>query len=181
MLRSGRALNPWRNVRLLVLVLVLSVSRAASGQITSLTLSPGALSIATPVIADYTAGYVCAGSVGVTLTADAIKRTDTVFIRLTTVVPMPSTVAGVTKALADFQFNTSAVGCTAATGWAAVPAQTSAPAQVLVATRYQSTTATATVYFRLALAWTQDRGGATFTLPNVRFFLNRNQTIPAAP
>ena len=179
---SRRALDPWRNLRLCVLVLVVTASRTAAAQTTSLTLSPSALSFATPLIADYNAGYVCAGSVGLTLLAGATKRTDTVFVRLTTVAAMPSTVAGVTKALADFQYTTDVAGCSAATGlWASVPTQTSAPALLLVGTAYKSTTITGTVYFRLLLSWASDRGGATYPLPGLRFFVNRNQTIPAAP
>lgn len=186
---SRRALDPWCNLRLLVLVLVLvlvsvaGASRTAAAQVTSLTLSPSALTFATPLIADYTAGYVCAGSIRMTLTADnQAKRYDTVFVRLTTTAAMPSTVAGVTKALADFQFTTNIAGCSAPTAsWAAVPTQTSAPALVLMGVKYKNTTVTGTVYFRLVLSWATDRGGATYTLPNVRFFLNRNQTIPAAP
>lgn len=152
----------------------------AHAQSSILTVS-GAPAAATPGISDYTAGYICAGSVNWSASRSAgNNRTDTVFVRITSLTAMPSTIAGVTKALADFQYNTSALGCAATTGWASVPTQASAPAELGFGT-YKNTPITGTVYFRLLLSWTKDRGGATFTLPGLRFFLNRDTTIPAPP
>lgn len=159
-----------------LLVLFACVAPAARAQSSILTIS-GAPSAATPTIADYTAGYVCAGSVTWTASRSAgNNRTDTVFVRLSTSAAMTSTVAGVTKALSDFQYNTSGTGCAATTGWTAVPAY---PTLVMLGSgTYKTTPITGTVYFRLLLDWTKDRGGATFTLPSLDFFLNRSQTSP---
>ena len=152
----------------------------AHAQSSILTIS-GAPTAATPAIANYTAGYVCAGSVNWSASrSTGNNRTDTVFVRIASATAMPSTVVGVTKALTDFEYNTSALGCAATTGWASVPAQGAAPALLGFGT-YRLTPISGTVYFRLLLSWTKDRGGATFTLPGLRFFLNRDTTIPAPP
>jgi hypothetical protein len=149
---------------------------AAHAQSTILTIS-GAPVAATPTIADYQAGYICAGSVTWTTARNTgNNRTDTVFVRLSSSTAMPSTVAGVTKALSDFQYNTAGTGCGATTGWTAVPAYPTLA--MLGSGTYKSPGITGTIYFRLLLDWTKDRGGATFTLPSLDFFLNRSQTSP---
>ena len=166
--------------RFITLGLCAGFALEAHAQSSILTIS-GAPSAATPGIADYTAGYVCAGSVNWSASRSTGNlRIDTVFVRIASAAAMPSTVIGITKALADFQFNTSALGCAATTGWAGVPAQGSAPALLGFGT-YKNTPISGTVFFRLLLSWTKDRGGATFTLPALRFFLNRDTTIPAPP
>lgn len=173
---AGRQILP----RFITLWLCAGFALEAHAQSSILTVS-GAPAAATPGIADYTAGYICAGSVNWSASrSGGNNRTDTVFVRIASLTAMPSTVAGVTKALADFQYNTSALGCAASTGWVAVPTQGSAPAALGFGT-YKLTPITGTVYFRLLLSWTKDRGGATFTLPALRFFLNRDTTIPAPP
>src|SRR5476651_503889 len=163
-----------------VLAPMLSLAAPLCAQSTTLTVSSTTLTYVSPVVADYTAGFICAGSVTVTATAAATSRRDSLFVRLTSAAAIPSNVAGVTKALADYQWNTNAAGCTATTGWAAVPGQTSAPALLGFMT-YVNTSFNRQVFFRLLLNWATDRGGATYTLPNLRFFVNRPTAIPAPP
>lgn len=168
---SGRGLQGRRRILPALLVLLACAAPAAGAQSSTLTIS-GAPSAPTPTIADYTAGYVCAGSVSWTAAKNlGNNRTDTVFVRIASTTPMPSTVAGVTKALVDFEYNTSASGCAATTGWAAVP--TAPSVAMLGSGTYKNTPITGTVWFRLLLDWTKDRGGATFTLPPLDFLLNR--------
>lgn len=156
-----------------LVVLLACAAPRAHAQSTTLSVS-GAPSVATPSITDYTNGYICAGPVSWTATAgtgkNQGKRTDSVFVRLDTSTPMPATVGGA-KALADFQFNTSTSGCNATSGWVAVPPLTSTPAPVGGSVNY-NTSFSGTVYFRLVLDWTRDRGGATYKLPPVDFLLN---------
>jgi len=163
-----------------VLAPLLGVPLPLCAQTTTLTVSSTTLTYASPAVADYTAGFICAGSVTVTATAAATSRRDSLFVRLTSAAAIPSNVAGVTKALSDFQWNTNAAGCAATTGWAAVPGQTSAPALLGFMT-YVNASFNRQVFFRLLLNWATDRGGATYTLPNLRFFVNRPTTIPAPP
>jgi hypothetical protein len=161
-------------------LLLVGVAIPSRAQVSSLTISPGTVTFATPTVADYNLGYLCAGTVGYSVTATTnTYRTDTLFVRATAT-SIPSDVAGVTKVIGDLQFNTSTVGCGATTGWAPVPPSTAAPARVWSA-RIRNTTVSGSVYFRLLLTWTTDRGGATYTLPDLRFFLNRSQTVPPLP
>ena len=169
--RSGR-----RRILLALAVLVACAAPAAHAQQTTLTLT-GAPTANTPTISDYTNGYICAGSVQWTAAVfKGGKRTDSVFVRLDSSAAMPAT-AGSPKALSDFQYNTNAAGCSAASGWSAVPPRSSAPALLGFATQYNSSFS-GTVYFRLLLSWTKDLGGATYTLPPVDFFVNRSTTTP---
>jgi hypothetical protein len=158
------------------------VPRPAHAQRTTLTLSSTTLTFATPTIADFTAGYICAGAITVSGTADNTTHTDTLFLRaVTALTTIPSTVVGETKLLSDFQFNMDAAGCAATSPWTSLPPQTAAPAIAYVTGPYRNTTVSGPVYFRLVLDWASDRGGATYTLPAVRFFVNRSLTIPPPP
>lgn len=172
----GRGYSGRRRILPALIVLLACAAPAARAQSTILTIS-GAPVAATPTIADYQAGSVCAGSVQWTAAVSkGGKRTDSVFVRLDSSAAMPATV-GSPKALADFQYNTNAAGCAAASGWSAIPPRTAAPALLGVGVQY-TTSFSGTVYFRLLLSWTADRGGATYTLPPVDFFVNRSTTVP---
>lgn len=163
--RSGR-----RRILPALIALLACAAPAARAQSTTLAITSGAITAATPTITDYTNGYVCAGSVTWTATPIGKKRSDTVFVRLTTSVPMPATVGGA-KALADFEYNTSASGCAATTGWSPVPLLTATPAPV-GGIFNSNAIFRGTTWFRLRLDWTKDLGGATYTLPAVDFLLN---------
>ena len=155
---------------------------AARAQKTTLTMSSTTITFATPTVADYTAGYLCAGVVLFSGTADNTTHTDSLFVRaITPLTTLPSTVAGETKLLSDFQFNIDPAGCGATSTWTSIPAQLSTPALVYVTPPYRSQTLTGPVYFRLLVTWASDLGGATYTLPSLRWFLNRPTTIPPPP
>ena len=150
----------------------------AAAQTTTLTLSGSTLTAATPAVADYTNGYVCLGTITATATTSGAAKAqrDTLFIRLTTALGFPASDGGTAKAASDFVWNTNAAGCAATSGWAAVPISTAVPARVIASTAQNGFTTI--IYFRLALSWTLDRGGITYTLPGVKFYVNRSTTNP---
>lgn len=152
----------------------------ADAQVATLTLNGSTLTAATPAVADYTAGYVCLGSIKatVTTTGEAKAARDSVFIRLLTAVDFPvSPATGTAKKIADFVWTTNAAGCAASTSaWAPVPASTSIPAEVGASA--SNTGVAVTVYFRLSLTWKLDAAPYTYTLPGVKFFVNRSATNP---
>jgi hypothetical protein len=157
------------------IALALSV-RVLAAQATTLMVTPGTLTFATPSVADFGNGYICAGSITVsTSQASGGPRNDSIFVRATTVGPIPSSPAGSTKPLSDFQWTRSAAGCAATdVNWTSLPASNSAPAFVMV----NATPFSTTIYFRLKLGWASDKGGVTYVLPDVTVFCNRSQTIP---
>ena len=154
----------------------------AMAQQTTFTMSSTTITFATPTVADYTAGYLCAGAIGFSGAADRRPHTDSLFVRATTpLTTLPSTIPGATKQLSDFQFNIDPAGCGATSTWTSIPPQSSAPALVYVTGKYRNQTITGTVYVRLLVTWASDLGGATYTLPSLRWFLNRPTTIPPPP
>jgi hypothetical protein len=161
-------------------IIGLLLAGRADAQIATLTLSGSTLTAATPTVADYLAGYVCLGSITATVTTTGEAKTarDSVFIRLLTAVDFPvSPATGTAKKIADFMWSTNAAGCSAsASAWASVPASTAIPAMIGAST--SNTGLVATVYFRLALTWKLDAAPFTYTLPGVKFFVNRSATNP---
>jgi hypothetical protein len=171
-----------RGILLVLLVLLVLLPVRANAQRTVLAMSTSTVTFATPTIADFNTGYLCAGMVTFSGTADNTTHSDTLFVRAgTPLTTLTSTVAGETKLLSDYQFNIDPAGCAATSTWTSIPSQLSAPAMVYVTGPYRNQTLAGPVYFRLLVTWASDLGGATYTLPALRWFVNRPLTIPPPP
>ena len=149
--------------------------RAARAQQPSTTLTvTGAPSVSAPAIADYAAGFICAGSITASLTkVTGGTFSDAILIRLAqSTAIQSSSPTGFTLPLTDFQYSVSTpplgTNCTSGT-WVSVPAAGATSATVAAAATVPYSK---TIYFRLKLAWTTDRGGVTYTLPTVNVYVN---------
>ncbi len=158
-----------RGAALVATLLVIAGSRA-EGQASTLAVA-GALGLPAPAtVADYAAGYICAGTLGVTVTITTPKpndvRTDAVYVSASG----PIT-GGALNKLAHFQWTTNPAGCAATTGWNSLT-----PGKVLVAQGTGSGNGTVivnqAVHFRLVLVWATDIGNNTLTMPSVLVTLN---------
>lgn len=145
-------------------------SSEAQGQRSRLTVS-GSLALPSPAtIADYNAGYICAGAIVATVTAVTPSpntvRTDAIYVRANGQVT-----GGSAGKLSDFQWSTNAAGCAATTGWTGL-----SETKVFVAQGTGSgngaTIVTSTIYFRMALAWGTDTGNSSLVIPQVVVTMN---------
>lgn len=165
-----------RLVRTACLLTVLAAPRALAqnNQRSDLSVA-SALSLSTPTIADYNAGYLCIGSVVVTAAINkGASVTDGIYVRSAATTISSTPVPSYSIPVSDLQFTTSASGCSAASTWSNVPVATSPPALVYS----DDTPFTVTVYFRLLLSWTTDRGGVTYSIPDLRFWDNLPSANP---
>jgi ornithine carbamoyltransferase len=158
-----------RGAALVATLLVMGGSRAEA-QASTLAVA-GALALPSPAtVADYEAGYICAGTLGVTVTITTPRpnnvRTDVVYV--STNGPITG---GALNKLADFQWTTNPAGCAATTGWNSL---TQAKAQVAQGTGSGNNTVIVNqaIHFRLVLAWATDAGNTTLTMPSVLVSLN---------
>jgi hypothetical protein len=158
----------WLNATAACLVCIWA--RPLAAQSTTLTLSSNVLTYASPSVSDYTTGYICAGSVTASLArATAPNHDDVLLIGLAPGTVIQSTPAGFTKPLSDYQYSTNSDATCSIGTWQAVPASSATSATVHASARVPYTQ---TVYFRLKVTWTTDRGGVTYVLPTVNFYVN---------
>jgi hypothetical protein len=171
---SGIVVSRLVRTACLLTILASASAGAQNNQRSNLSVT-AALSLATPTIADYNAGYVCIGSAVVTTTINKGKsETDGIYLRSTATTISSTPVPTYTLPVTDLQFTTSASGCSPASAWTSVPVSTSPPAFVYS----DNTPFTVTVYFRLLLSWTSDLGGVTYDIPDLRFWDNLPSANP---
>lgn len=151
-------------------MLLASAGSHAGAQASTLAVS-GGLALPSPAtVADYAAGYICAGALGVTVTIVTPKpndvRTDAVHVSASSGIT-----GGALNKLADFQWTTNPAGCAATSGWNSL---TQAKALVAQGTGSGSGSVIVnqTIHFRLLLAWATDAGNSTLTMPSVVVTLN---------
>lgn len=152
------------------MLLVAAGSGRANAQASTLAVS-GSLNLPSPAtVADYAAGYICAGTLGVTVTITTPKpndvRTDAVYVSTNGPVT-----GGALNKLADFEWTTNPAGCAATTGWTPL---SQAKALVVQGTGSGGGTVIVNqaIHFRLRLLWSSDTGNSTLTMPSVLVTMN---------
>ncbi|MBA3889260.1 MAG: hypothetical protein H0X64_01910 [Gemmatimonadaceae bacterium] len=154
----------------IVVTLLALAGMRADAQASQLTVS-GGLNLPSPAtIANYTAGYICAGTLVATVTVITPRPNDprTDFVYVSTDGPITG---GALNKLSDFEWTTNPAGCSATTGWNSL---TQVKAFVVQGTGSGNGTVIVnqTIHFRLVLAWATDTGNSTLTMPNVLVTMN---------
>jgi len=166
-----------RTACLLAVVATALLGRTAAAQNNKKTQMDVALSLTlpTPTIANYNAGFVCVGSATVTTSIDKGSNiTDAIYVRSAGTAIQTTPTPTFSKAIGDLEFTTSGTGCSAASVWTPMPDANSPPAFVASG----DTPFAVVMYFRLRLAWATDRGGYAWAVPDIQFWLNLPSANP---